>query len=179
MELMVLLLCIGWIVQQGLGGNDYVHHSEYTLLTCVMPSLVSQGEFAQPMWHALRKPNITLYMLPSPTVWLPKGTICLKLFQQLEDVIRQCIPPTLTGQNTFSGCVLDLIDRLGGLGIVNLVKQAVSHHLNSHRVSAPLVKGAACWSSGGAKRAAGHNQWGQQLTNHPPQFTVEIAPRGY
>ena len=49
MELMVLLyvvLCLGWMVQQGhlelmlLGGSDYAHLSAHTLLTSVMPSLV-------------------------------------------------------------------------------------------------------------------------------------------
>ena len=65
------------------------------------------------------------------------------LFQPLEDIIRHCFLPTLTGQNMFSDSIRDLTAlpaRLGGLGIANLVKQAESQHRFSCRVTAPLVK---------------------------------------
>ena len=65
------------------------------------------------------------------------------LFQPLEDIIHQRFLPVLTGQNTFSDSVRDLLalpTRLGGLGIANPVKQAESQHHTSRRVTAPLIK---------------------------------------
>ena len=65
------------------------------------------------------------------------------LFQPLEDIIRKHFLPTLTGQNTFSDSIRDLTalpPRLGGLGIMNPVKQAELQYHTSCRVTAPLVK---------------------------------------
>jgi len=47
------------------------------------------------------------------------------LFQPLEDAIRQCFLPSLTGQNSFSDTTRDLMalpTRLDGLGILNPVQ---------------------------------------------------------
>ena len=65
------------------------------------------------------------------------------LFQPLKGIICQRFLPTLTGQNTFSDSVWDLTalpSRLGGLGIVNPVKQAESQHRTSRKVTASLIK---------------------------------------
>ena len=64
------------------------------------------------------------------------------LFQPLEDAIRQRFLLKLTGQNHLSDTVRDLIalpTRLGGLGIVNPVKQAAKQCDTSQKVTAPLV----------------------------------------
>ena len=64
------------------------------------------------------------------------------LFQPLEDTIRQRFLPVLTGQNSFSDNIRDLMAlpaRLGGLGIINPAKQAAIQHHTSREVTAPLV----------------------------------------
>ena len=63
-------------------------------------------------------------------------------FQPLEDVIRQCFLPVLTGQSPFSDSTRDLMvlpTRLGGLGIENPVMQATKKRDTSCKVTAPLV----------------------------------------
>ena len=64
------------------------------------------------------------------------------LFQPLKDTIHQRFFPVLTGQNSFSDNVRDLMAlpaRLGGLGIANPAKHAAIQHHTSREVTAALV----------------------------------------
>lgn len=64
------------------------------------------------------------------------------LFQPLENAIRQCFLPSLTGQSPFSDTTRDLMalpTHLGGLGILNPVQKATTQHTTSHNITAPLV----------------------------------------
>ena len=63
--------------------------------------------------------------------------------QPLEDMIRQKFLPALTGQNQFGNEVRDLLAlpaRVGGLGLISPIQEAVSQFRTSVKVTTPLVK---------------------------------------
>ena len=63
--------------------------------------------------------------------------------QSLEDTIRQKFLPALTGQNQFGNEMHDLLAlpaRVGGLGLISPIKEAVSQFSTSVKVTTPLVK---------------------------------------
>ena len=65
-----------------------------------------------------------------------------ELFQPLEDAIRLNLLPALTGKDGFTNqerAMLELLARLGGLGVTNATKTASSNHLNSTCLTKPLV----------------------------------------
>ena len=66
-----------------------------------------------------------------------------ELFQPLEDTIRKRFLPALTGRKPPSDderAVLALPARLGGLGIRNLVQNAIAEHENSMKATKPLTE---------------------------------------
>ena len=66
-----------------------------------------------------------------------------ELFQPLKDAIRLNLLPALTGNDGFTNqerAILELPPCLGGLGVTNATKIASSNHLNSTRLTKPLVK---------------------------------------
>ena len=65
-----------------------------------------------------------------------------EFFKPLEEKIRTCFIPSLTGQPTCNNDVRDLLAlpvRLGGLGITNPSKQSASHYCASESITGPLA----------------------------------------
>ena len=65
-----------------------------------------------------------------------------EFFKPLEEKIRTCFIPSLTGQPTCNNDVRDLLAlpvRLGGLGITNPSKQSARHYCASESITGPLA----------------------------------------